>query len=118
MSTLSQLQKQGGQIYLLCFDVKCSVKLRRYISESELRQEIMQQEREMMRRVKLRDSMRGAMASNSALAVSMQISALVETAMKESCALMKLVSDKALDLQDRQVLHRRAIASIYRVRSL
>ena len=77
--------------------------MRRYISENELKQEIMQQEREMMRRVKLRDSMRVAMASNSVLAVSTQISTLIETAMKDSCAIMKLVGDKALDLQDRQV---------------
>jgi hypothetical protein len=57
----------------------------------------------MMRRVKLRDSMRGALASSSAMAISMQISMLVETAVKDSCAMMKHVSDRALDLQDRQV---------------
>jgi hypothetical protein len=66
----------------------------------------MQQEREMMRRVKLRDSMRGAMASNSMLAISMQISVLIETAMKDSCALLNFVSEKALDLHDRQVCGR------------
>lgn len=57
----------------------------------------------MARRVKLRDSMKGALASSSAMAVSIQISMLVETAVKDSCAMMKHVSDRALDLQDRQV---------------
>ena len=43
------------------------------------------------------------LSSRSGRAVSIQISMLVETAVKDSCAMMKHVSDRALDLQDRQV---------------
>ena len=77
--------------------------MRRYISESELKQEILLQEREMMRRVKIRDSMRGAMESTSVMSVSTRISSLIESAMKEGCAALANIHDKALILEDRQV---------------
>jgi hypothetical protein len=75
----------------------------RYISESELKQEILHQEREMMRRVKLRDNMRGAMASSSVIAVSTKISSLIECAMNECCAMLERVNDKTIVLEERQV---------------
>jgi hypothetical protein len=56
-----------------------------------------------MRRVKMRDSMRGAMESSSVMSVSTRISSLIESAMKESCAALANIHDKALVLEDRQV---------------
>jgi hypothetical protein len=63
----------------------------------------MQQEREMMRRVKLRDNMLGAMASSSVIAVSTKISSLIECAMKECCDMLARVNDKTIVLEERQV---------------
>lgn len=56
-----------------------------------------------MRRVKIRDSMRGAMESSSAMAVSMKIASLIEGAQKECSEMMSHISSKLLVLQDRQV---------------
>jgi hypothetical protein len=63
----------------------------------------MQQEREMMRRVKLRDNMLGAMQSSSVIAVSTKISSLIECAMKECCDMLARVNDKTIVLEERQV---------------
>jgi hypothetical protein len=60
----------------------------------------------MMRRVKMRDSMRGAMESSSVMSVSTRISGLIDSAMKESCAALANIHDKALILEDRQVTHK------------
>jgi hypothetical protein len=68
-----------------------------------LKQQILQQERETMRRVKIRDSMRGAMESSSAMAVSMKIASLIEDTQKECSEMMSHISSKLLVLQDRQV---------------
>jgi hypothetical protein len=76
----------------------------RYISETELKQEILQQERDLMRRVNLRESLRGAMTAGSMMSVSMHISTQVEAAVQECFSMMTRVSDKVLDLQDRQVV--------------
>jgi hypothetical protein len=57
----------------------------------------------MMRRVKIRDSMRGAMESSSAMSVSMKIASLIEDTLKECNEMMSHITSKLLVLQDRQV---------------
>jgi hypothetical protein len=74
----------------------------------------------MMRRVKVRDSMLGVMASSSVIAISTKISSLVESATKECCALLTAVNDKALVLEDRQVrcFRKRCISNVLKKRLL
>lgn len=77
--------------------------LLRIVSASELKQEILEHEREMMRRIALRDSLRKAIGPSSTAAIATVISSLVETMTRECLSMVSRVSERVIDLQDRQV---------------
>jgi len=58
-----------------------------------------------MRRVNMRESLRGAMAAGSMMSVATQVATLVEAAVQECVGMVACVGDRVLELQERQVIY-------------